>query len=159
MSVFRDGDIDGVVVKRLKKYSDERGWLMEVFRTDELPSGVLPVMSYISMTLPGVARGPHEHMDQTDYFCFAGPSIFRLYMWDNRPGSPTRGRRMVLEAGSGSPTAVIVPPRVVHAYRNVGDAPGLVINCPNRLFMGEGRRSEVDEVRHEDRTDSPFLLD
>jgi hypothetical protein len=28
---------------------------------------------------------------------------------------------------------------VVHAYRNVGDVPGLVFNAPNRLYVGWGK--------------------
>ncbi len=57
--MFTDGNIDGVIVRPLKKHSDERGWLMEVFRADELAPEFFPVMTYISATRPGVARGPH----------------------------------------------------------------------------------------------------
>ena len=151
--------IEGVVVRDLTRYEDSRGWLMELFRSDELAPEVLPVMSYISMTLPGVARGPHEHRHQTDYFAFPGPSTFKVYLWDTRPGSPTRGLRDVVLAGEENPRVVIVPPRVVHAYRNVGGRGGLVVNFPNRLFRGEGRREEVDETRYEDMEDSPYVLD
>ena len=55
--------------------------------------------------------------------------------------------------------AVIIPAGVVHAYRNVGTEPGVVFNCPNRLYKGPGRRYPVDEIRHEDDPASPFRLD
>jgi len=157
--MFTDGDIDGVKVRRLARHQDERGWLMEIFRSDELADEFHPVMSYISLTRPGVGRGPHEHADQADYFCFAGPSDFMVRLWDNREGSPTFGRRMEIRAGESDPMAILVPAGVVHGYRNVGDVDGLVINCPNRLFKGEGRKSPVDEIRHEGRKDSPFRMD
>ncbi|MBI5492380.1 MAG: dTDP-4-dehydrorhamnose 3,5-epimerase family protein [Deltaproteobacteria bacterium] len=157
--MFKDGAIEGVQVKPLSKFSDGRGWLMEVFRHDELDGEYLPAMTYISITRPGVARGPHEHIDQADYFCFAGPSRFKVYLWDNRPESPTYRHRMALVAGEGAPIAVIVPKRVVHAYKNVGESDGLVINCPNRLFKGNGKKDPVDEVRYEDVADSPYELD
>jgi dTDP-4-dehydrorhamnose 3,5-epimerase len=54
---------------------------------------------------------------------------------------------------------LIVPPGVVHAYQNVGGVPGLVFNCPNRLYKGAGRQEPVDEIRHEEDPDSPFKLD
>ncbi|MCK5077124.1 MAG: dTDP-4-dehydrorhamnose 3,5-epimerase family protein, partial [Calditrichia bacterium] len=79
---FKERKIDGVVIKQLKKFEDNRGWLMELFRHDDMDYREYPVMSYISETKPDVARGPHEHADQTDYFCFIGPSTFRLYLWD-----------------------------------------------------------------------------
>ncbi len=157
--MFKDGSIDGVQVKPLNRYSDERGWLMELFRKDELDREYLPAMAYISLTSPGIARGPHEHIEQADYFCFAGPSNFKVYLWDNRPGSSTYMNKMTLVAGEAAPTVVIVPKKVVHAYKNVGDADGLVINCPNRLFKGDGKKGPVDEVRYENDADSPYELD
>ena len=157
--MFKDGPVEGVIVKELKRFSDGRGWLMELFRKDELDEEYFPVMTYISLTRPGVARGPHEHLDQADYFCFAGPSDFKVYLWDNRVSSPTYRNRRVLVAGESFPALVIVPKRVVHAYKNVGGSDGLVINCPNRLFKGEGKKDPVDEVRYEDVHDSPYKID
>ena len=64
------------------KREDDRGWLIEVFRNDQLHSP--PVMGYVSETLSGVERGPHEHEDQTDHFSFIGPGTFHLHLWENR---------------------------------------------------------------------------
>ncbi|MCX7983467.1 MAG: dTDP-4-dehydrorhamnose 3,5-epimerase family protein [Bacteroidetes bacterium] len=156
---FREGSIEGVIVKEYKKYSDHRGWLVELYRQDELPLEQYPVMAYVSATHPGVARGPHEHVDQTDFFGFLGPSTFRVYLWDTRTESPTFGNKMVLEVGESNPVAIIVPPGVVHAYRNVGGVDGWVFNAPNRLYAGKGKQEKVDEIRHEDNINSPFILD
>ena len=49
---------------------------MKVYREDELPAEQQPAMAYVSETLPGVARGPHEHVDQTDSFAFSGRASF-----------------------------------------------------------------------------------
>lgn len=157
--MFKSGDIEGVEVRKLVRFNDGRGWLMELFRHDELKPEYHPVMTYISVTRPGVARGPHEHIDQADYFCFAGPSDFKVYLWDNKPESPTYKNKMTIIAGASNPVVVIVPRNIVHAYKNVGDADGLVINCPNRLFKGEGKKEPVDEVRYEDDHASPYILD
>ena len=157
--MFKDGEIEGVVIRKLVRYNDERGWLMELFRHDEIDEEYHPAMTYLSLTRPGVARGPHEHIDQADYFCFAGPSDFKVYLWDNRPESLTYKHRMTMVAGVSNPVALIVPRNVVHAYKNVGDADGLVVNCPNRLFKGEGKKEPVDEVRYEEDHSSPYRLD
>ncbi len=157
--MFRDAPIADVFIKPLSCHHDQRGWLAEVFRQDEVEEFLWPAMAYVSVTLPGVARGPHAHHDQTDYFCFLGPSSFRLYLWDDRPQSGTYGCRQVLVVGEEAPAAVIVPPGVVHAYKNVGGRPGVVINLPNRLYRGRGRREPVDEIRHEDDPHSPFRLE
>ncbi len=156
---FTRGTINGVVVRDLRKFVDERGWLAELFRHDELAAEFYPQMAYISQTEPHVLRGPHEHVDQTDLFCFLGPSNFKLRMWDNRPESETYRRVMTLFVGEDNPKIVIIPPGVAHAYRNTGSTKGIVINCPNRLFMGEGKREPIDEIRHEDDPATPFRME
>ena len=156
---FKTGKIHDVVVRPLNKYIDERGWLAELFREDEIEVALMPVMAYISMTHPGIARGPHEHAEQTDCFFFIGPSNFKVYLWDTRPGSTTRGVKQVILAGVDSPLMTIVPPGVIHAYKNIGTEKGIVFNAPNRLYAGKGKKSPVDEIRHEDLAGSPFHLD
>ncbi len=155
--MFKDGPIEGVEIRPLTRYSDQRGWLMELFRTDELDGGICPVMAFISITRPGASRGPDEHKDQTDYFCFIGSSDFKVLLWDNRPASPTYRNRMVMTTDVANPSVVIVPPSVVHAFRNIGKEDGLVINCPNRLFKGESKKGPVDEIRYG--ADSLYRLD
>lgn len=151
-------DIDGVVIRPLTKFHDERGWLEELFRRDEIPGEFYPAMSYISMTKAGVTRGPHEHRHQSDMFCFVGPATFRVYLWDNRKTSTTFGKKCVMEFGEDNNALLIVPAGVVHAYRNISQIDGLTINAPNRLYAGEDRRQSVDEIRYEDDPDSPFRI-
>jgi dTDP-4-dehydrorhamnose 3,5-epimerase len=66
---------------------------------------------------------------------------------------------MVFIAGESCPSIVIVPKGIVHAYKNVGNHDGVVINCPNRLFKGKGRGEAIDEIRHEENSASPYKLD
>jgi dTDP-4-dehydrorhamnose 3,5-epimerase len=155
---FRDGEIKGVVIRKLAKSQDSRGWLAEIFRNDELEGEFFPTMAYISSTNPGVTRGPHEHREQADLFCFIGPSNFKLRMWDNRQDSETFRCVTTVVVGQGNPASVLVPAGVVHAYQNIGDMEGIVINCPNRLYRGTGRKAEVDEIRHENDRETNFRM-
>ena len=146
--------MEGLEIRELTVYKDQRGWLSKIIRDDE--TGHRPVMSYLSMTKPGLFRGPHEHRDQADCFCFVGE--FRLYVWDNRKDSSTYLEKKVIDTG-GTPTVAIVPAGIVHAYKNIGSNDGLVINLPDRLFMGEGKAEPVDEIRYEDDPSSPFRIE
>ena len=156
---YKKGRIHDVVIKPLSKFLDERGWLSELFRSDELPKCFRPEMAYISMTVPGVARGPHEHVEQSDCFCFIGPANFKVYLWDARNDSPTYGSKQLLFCGIDAPILLVVPPGVVHAYKNISLENGIVFNAPDRLYAGEGKNCPVDEIRHEEEVDSPFTLD
>ena len=158
--IFTKGKIQDVVVYPIKKFVDERGWLAELFRHDEIAEEFYPTMAYISVTEPGVQRGPHEHVDQADLFCFIGPGNFKLRLWDNRETSPTYRYIMTMFVGADNAQAVIVPKGVAHAYQNVSTTEkGMVINCPNQLFMGAGKKEAIDEIRHEDDPDTIFRMD
>jgi len=65
---------------------------------------------------------------------------------------------MTMVVGEDDPAAVLIPAGVVHGYQNVGEVDGIVINCPNRLYAGAGRKEEVDEIRHENSDESIFIL-
>jgi len=155
---FTRGIIKGVVVDKLTRFVDKRGFLLETYREDNLPDDLHPVMSYISYTKPGVTRGPHEHLRQTDIFCFMGPGNFRIKLWDNRKESSSFGICMEIEGGENEPIRLIVPPGVVHGYQNISKTEdGLVLNYPDKLYRGWNKKDEVDEIRHEDKEDDFYL--
>lgn len=146
----------GVVIKNLSKLEDQRGWLTEIWRSDSI--NFSPVMSYVSMTKPGEVRGPHEHKFQSDGFAFAGPGSFDLYLWDNREDSATYKEEMKIEVGENNPVFVIVPPGVVHGYKNISEKEAYCINLPNALYAGKDKKEEVDEIRWEKDPDSLFKI-
>jgi dTDP-4-dehydrorhamnose 3,5-epimerase len=149
--------IEGVIIKKLEKLTDERGWLAEIFRNDEIK--YQPAMAYVSVTNPGIVRGPHEHKAQSDFFVFLGPGTFNLYLWDNRKESKTFKQEDVLEVGENNQVAVIVPPGVVHGYKCISTEPAYSLNFPDKLYKGEGKKEEVDEIRWEKDLASPFKID
>ena len=157
--MFKNGEIQGVLFRSLAKHTDQRGWLVEIFRQDEIDPGVYPVMSYISMTNPGIARGPHEHIEQTDLFAFPGLSSFKIYLWDNRKESLTYLNKKVIIVNENEPAFILIPPGVVHCYKNIGNKMGLVANYPNQLFAGKDRKEKVDEIRYESDPNTIFKLE
>ncbi len=156
---FRVGEIDGVVIRELRMFADARGWLFELFRQDDLEPEYFPKMAYVSSTRAGAQRGPHEHIDQADLFYFIGPSNFKLRMWDKRPDSKTYNHVFTSLVGEDNPSSVLIPKGVVHGYCNVGPGDGIVINCPNQLYMGQDKREPVDEIRYEDDPDTIYRMD
>lgn len=148
--------IQGVVIKKIDKYEDERGWLMEIFRQDEM--NFSPLMSYVSLTKPGVVRGPHEHVHQSDAFVFIGPGSFSLHLWDRRENSETKGENLVIEVGESNPCLVIVPPGVVHGYKCISEVAAMSINLPDKLYKGPNKQEDVDEIRWEKDPSSPYKI-
>jgi len=150
--------LEDVIIRSPGKNEDSRGWLSEIFRSDDIPKSIMPQMGYISLTYPQIIRGPHEHLEQTDYFYFPGVSIFEIHLWDNNPESQTYKKNHTFKTLDGEPLILVVPPRVVHAYKNIGDIAGLVLNFPNKLYAGENKKEKVDEIRYENLNDLRFKI-
>jgi dTDP-4-dehydrorhamnose 3,5-epimerase len=148
--------IAGVLIRDLQKFKDKRGWLTEIYRDDEID--FRPLMSYVSMTEPGVVRGPHEHKEQSDCFVFVGPGTFEVHLWDRRENSSTNKKFEKIIAGENEPKLIIVPPGVVHGYKCVSEKPGFSINLPDKLYKGENKTDEIDEIRHEEDKNSPYVI-
>lgn len=149
--------IEGVIIKKLEQYIDDRGSLAEVFRTDDIDY-INPAMCYISVTKQGYVRGSHEHVQQTDCFLFI--DLFELHLWDNRPDSVTYKEYMkVMVGGDKKAELAIIPPGVVHGYKCLQDNTGTVINFPDKLYKGQNKQEEVDEIRHEVDPNSPFKIE
>ena len=148
--------INGVIIKKIAKNSDSRGWLAEIYRNDEID--FQPAMSYVSLTKPGIIRGPHEHKYQSDFFVFIGPGNFELHLWDRRLNSDTKNEYLKIEAGENNPVLIIVPPGVVHGYKCIGNQDGWCINLPDKLYRGKGKKEEQDEIRWENDPKSPYII-
>ena len=110
---------------------------------DTAPNGAFSLLEWTAQPgLPGTAVHLHHRTDE-GFYVVAG--TYGFLMGDER-----------IEASEGG--YVFVPRGVVHAYRNVGSVDGIVINCPNRLYMGDGRREPIDEIRHEDDLQTVFTM-
>lgn len=124
--------IDGVVVKSLRVIPDERGRLMEIFRSDdELFEKFGQV--YTTTTYPGVIKAWHFHKKQTDHVaCVRG--MIKLALFDAREDSPTKGEVDEVYVGEHNPALVRIPNGVYHGWKCISEYEAIIVNCPNELF-------------------------
>ena len=133
--------IDGVKVKDLRIIPDERGWLLEVLRSDDDLFQKFGQV-YVSATYPGVVKAWHYHEKQVDNFaCVAG--MVKLVLVDTREGSPTHGTVNEFYLGTHKPLLVQIPPRVYHGWKCISVEPSLVVNVPSEPY----RYNSPDEYR------------
>jgi len=134
--------IAGVQIKPLRLVPDERGWLMEILRSDDQDVFTKFGQVYVSATYPGVVKAWHYHKVQIDHFaCIAG--MVKLVLIDTRPGSPTEGAINEFFVGSQNPQLVQVPNLVYHGWKCISEEPSLVVNVPTEPY----RYDEPDEFR------------
>ncbi len=124
--------IEGVKTKQLKVIPDERGFLMEMLRSDDalfLKFGQV----YVSVAYPGVVKGWHYHKVQTDYFTIV-KGMMKVVLYDQRKDSPTFGELNEFFMGEQNPMLLVIPPLVVHGMKAVGTQAGYLVNCPTEPY-------------------------
>jgi dTDP-4-dehydrorhamnose 3,5-epimerase len=133
--------IDGVRIKELRTLPDERGFLMEILRSDD---EIFESFGQVYMTAahPGVVKGWHYHKVQTDFFTVV-KGMMKIVLYDGRPDSPTTGVVNEFFMGELNPLLITIPPGVLHGMKAIGTEPGYVINCPTEPYD----HREPDEYR------------
>lgn len=124
--------IDGVEVKQLKVIKDERGWLMEILRSDEKIFEKFGQV-YLSVCKPGYVKAWHYHKAQIDLFTIVKGNA-KVVLYDMREHSPTKGEIQEFMMGESNPILIKIPPFVVHGFTTIENETCFLINCPTKPY-------------------------
>lgn len=125
----RQAPIDGLKTHRLHRFTDDRGFFLEIFRAganhpesralaDFFAGGPAPAqMNYSVVDADGHVKGLHYHLRQDDIWFFPPPSKAKVVLYDIRKGSPTFGQTQTIVAGGGQDLLIRIPAGVAHGYR------------------------------------------
>jgi len=139
--------IEGVRTRKLRLIPDERGFLMEMLRSDWEEFQKFGQV-YVTAVYPGVVKGWHYHKIQTDYFiCVTG--MAKVVLYDGREGSPTYGEVNEFFMGTQNPMLLVIPPGVMHGFKGISPEVTLIVNVPTELYNYD----EPDEYRLPAHTD------
>jgi len=119
--------IEGVVITPLRQIFDERGKVMHMLRKDS------PVFSefgeiYFSCTYPGAIKAWHLHKEMTLNYAVIHGSI-KCVLFDDRPGSKTRGCVEEYFLSPENYSLITVPPLVWNGWKGMGSETSIVANC------------------------------
>jgi len=111
--------IEGVKIKTLKKFCDDRGFLAELIKFGEETFCEVKQTNYTE-TFPGVIKAFHWHRKQFDvWFVVRGSA--QVVLHDMRVTSTTYKQTQVICAGEDNPCLILIPPGVAHGYRVLGN--------------------------------------
>jgi dTDP-4-dehydrorhamnose 3,5-epimerase len=140
--------IDGVRVRPALTHPDERGTVTEVFdlrwEFDDAPL----VFVYQVTIRAGRSKGWVLHRRHADRSFFSLGAI-KVVLYDERDGSPTRGRINEFVFGAERRVLLYIPSGVWHRLDNVGSEDALFINCPTEAY----RHDDPDKWILPDRND------
>ncbi len=139
--------IKGVKTKILKLISDERGWLMEIFRNDWKEFENFGQV-YLTTAYPGVVKAWHMHRLQNDNFtCIKG--MMKVALYDPRKNSSTYKQINEFFIGEKNIMLISVPSFVYHGFKAIGTQTAYFINVPTLTYNYD----EPDEFRLPPNTD------
>jgi dTDP-4-dehydrorhamnose 3,5-epimerase len=119
--------IDGVVIKSLRKIPDERGCIYHMLRSDDQVFEKFGEI-YFSTAYPGAIKAWHLHKHMTlNYAVIQG--MVKLVLFDERGDSPTKGKLMELFLGEENYSLVKIPPGIWNGFKCVSAKSAIVANC------------------------------
>lgn len=113
--IYEEGDMRGVTINRLEVKEDERGWLAEIVRKEELVRNQEFGQFMVTTANPGCVKGNHYHTRKFEWYCVLKGKA-RLMLADNQ----SEEREEILLSEHQLST-VTISPQVTHAIENVGE--------------------------------------
>ena len=100
-------------IKKLVVKKDDRGWLAEIIRSDDVDSTFGQIL--ITTALPGKTKGNHYHKRKKEWYCvIKGKGLLRL-----KDLKTDEVKDLILDAEDLK--LVEMPLNVAHAIKNVGN--------------------------------------
>jgi dTDP-4-dehydrorhamnose 3,5-epimerase len=127
-----------IVVKQLKTHVDDRGYLVELVRSDDSFFKQFGQV-YVSVINPGVVKGFHKHSRQTEHIsCIHGQ--VKLVSVDTSGSTPN-----IIEHHLSplSPRVIVIEPEVWYGWCCIGNEPAILVNVtdfPNDPANPDGVR-------------------
>jgi dTDP-4-dehydrorhamnose 3,5-epimerase len=134
--------LDGIRVKPLKRFPDERGYFCEVMRTDwkDLFGKDTIAQANHSFTYPDIVRAWHRHLrGQVDYF-LALKGTIKICAFEDK----TAELNEVVSSGSDL-QLVRMPGHYWHGFKAVGNEPTLLMYFTTNLYNPD----DPDEERRD----------
>lgn len=119
--------IEGVRIIRKRTIPDERGAIFHMLKRSDPEFDTFGEI-YFSCGYPGVIKAWHIHKEMTlNNFCVVG--MIKLVLYDDRPGSPSKGALTEVFMGEQNRLLVQIPPGVTNGYKAFGDKMAILANC------------------------------
>lgn len=115
--------------KKLEVHKDERGWLVEILKANELEGPVKQL--HITSIKKGAVRGNHYHSKRIEwFFIVAGRATLVLENIKNK-------NRKIFNLSPKNPMVVTIYPFIAHAVKNTSKETAYSVSAQNDIFDPE----------------------
>lgn len=127
-------DTAGVHIESVKTHRDTRGSVFEPLNDAEL---AVQKNVHVVITAPNEVRGNHRHASAVEITTTVGPCLARF---------KEAGVIRDVEVPAGETWRFVIPPGVVHAYRNTGSAPMVLISFSTEVHDPQATGTVREEI-------------
>lgn len=113
-------------VKNLKIHSDERGWLVEMLKRNEIKEDIKQI--YVATIQPGQVRGNHYHLKRKEWFFIISGKV-EIHLQDIKTKE-----KVCLKASSDKPKLITIFPKTAHAVRNISEETVYLVSAQNDIY-------------------------
>lgn len=113
-------------IKNLKVHSDNRGWLVELLKSNELEKPIKQL--HISSIKKGRIRGNHYHSKQTEWL-FLVSGLARLVLEDIKTK-----KRLLINLSESNPQVITIFPNISHAIKNIGKRTAYLVSAQSEIY-------------------------
>jgi len=113
-------------IKELKIHSDERGWLVEMLKRNEIKEDIKQI--YVATIKPGCVRGNHYHLKRIEWFMIIKGEV-EFCLEDIKTKE-----RVCLKLSSKKPEVITVFPKIAHAVKNIGKETSYLVSAQNTIY-------------------------
>ncbi|MBU0648049.1 dTDP-4-dehydrorhamnose 3,5-epimerase family protein [Patescibacteria group bacterium] len=124
--------IQDVKIKKITRHCDDRGFFSEIIKLGEETFTEVKQTSF-THTYPGVIKAFHWHNKQYDIW-FPTSGNMQVVLHDLREDSPTYQETQTICAGEDNPTLILIPPKVAHGYRVLGNKPATLFYHTSEVY-------------------------
>ena len=142
--------IDGVVIKKLAQFHDERGKVMRLLDSSSEDFAAINEV-YFSCIYANAIKGWHRHKMMTLNYASIFGSV-KCVLFDDRDNSPTKGVIQEIFLSPENYCLVSVPPKIWNGFKGLGTDMSTVVNCASMIH-------EDDEVNKKDPFDNDIPYD
>ena len=113
-------------IKELEIHADNRGWLVELLKANEIKEPVLQL--HVASIKPGQVRGNHYHKKRVEWlFIIAGKAELCLQDVNSR-------KKNCYKPSLKKPKLITVFPYVAHAIKNAGKGMVYLVSAQNDIY-------------------------
>jgi len=116
-------------IKELEVHSDERGWLVELLKANQLEKPVKQI--HIASIKPGHIRGNHYHSKRIEwFFIVAGKAeLFLQSIKDIKSKD-----RICFKLSSKKPKVITIFPNIAHSVKNIGKEMVYLVSAQSDIY-------------------------